>query len=954
MKLRAILLGFLATLLLGGVASAELVLDWPHNEDNGIFCYHCHSEDPETGEDWWVTTVGLPTDPDFSVANWVCKRCHDPEATRTIDALDPDLAGPTKTLHSSATTGSTKDTWTTQCIDCHEPHFQTQKDWGGIGGELDPVLYVATGKFDTNANLDTNVLGALAFDANDQVLGGPLGTSSIGISGITIHDPSMDPPETKWINKGKPPIDITPFEDRDARVNGGGTRGLILVVNRLVPADSRTFEIVEVTPAAGGYILKVNGDLTKDHNVDMTKFVPGVANGGDFGVLYGASIRTNAITSTGFKTVKFFNPNHTPGTYGGTVDLSGTPEPVGLCQVCHDDANTAYYDSTTAETGDTDHHVADGTECVDCHDILTGAAPVLDHSSYISAVANCADCHFDYDNTPDTAHIGSGGYLACQTCHTSQAPWMNLNVDGARIGFVSDGTLQVVSALPCTQCHNASYGTNVDYTNSIEHPNAAQVGNKDTGHDNALTTQALCDSCHGPLADGVTIVADGAVPGGHNDTCNHCHITVTPSPVELTPTAQQARDVDGFLTPVECNICHTAEFSGHLHPQHATSVVINSTVSPNTVNCDGCHNAPAGNGPFVGTGEVHVTFGCATCHNTLTDGLLKGSANGADINGISADAAYECGECHAAHFDGHDHGTEYDVGTNWHDVRFVEFTDVTASGTDCFKCHDDKGLGKGTNALSTWDAIMVEHQTIDGAGGQNACEVCHNSSNVSGDADTPDPAVVDVVITTGSSVTCIDCHVAKNGPHGSHLSTEFAWTSSGNNTIATCGSAGCHNAGGNLNVVLDIHGKTADNDNVTSPSCSFCHIDAPNNDYTRKGSAQGTIDGDATLGTAGDRQRDCLVCHDPATYSKPFIHHEKNGTVAFTVTNCATKCHNSTGYVANHSTGTSAGGGMVVDAPADPDKMQLACTTCHDAIIGDMGDGNNIMLASGDDKVHDE
>jgi hypothetical protein len=981
MKLRAIFLGLLSVLLLTGTASSapgdELVLDWPHNEDNGIYCYHCHSEDPTTGDDWWITTENVPTYPDFTVANWVCNRCHLPEGERTIDDYvglwdvelnggsgdyrlnGPALAGPEKTLHSKTTTGSTKPAWTTQCIDCHDPHFQTQKDWG-VGTEDGVGIYIATGEYSVAGPLDTPVADPKA---------GPLGASTRGITldadaGDAIYPVCPPVPDDgrpcDWTRKGKP----ADFEKRDIKLgDGNGTRGLILVVDSGSPVSSRTYEIIGVSGTFPDYILTVNGELVA---LD-------VQDGAKFGILYGASIRKNVITPDGTrKPVKYFSPFVVADDYGGTVDLTpGVTEPVGLCQVCHTDANISYYDSTTDENG---HHDSDLTECTECHDILEGGEPVLDHTAYTTATTGCEDCHVDYNTTPDTAHIGSvANGETCQTCHTSQAPWMNSYVDGARIGFDSDGILQVGAPLPCIQCHNNAYGPyNVDYETS--HPAALQNTNKDNGHLAALTTQILCSNCH-LMADAIDIILTTTgpdTPAGHGDDCLLCHLTVTPSPVELTPIAERAREIDGTIpAPVKCDRCHITGFTGHLH-DHTTSVVVNSVGTPNTVNCIGCHdNAPAGNGPFIGSGEVHARLGCAFCHET--NGALTAIPAAADPDLILPNGVYECVECHTAHFDGHSRGTkEYadpPLLAPPHDVRFVAGTDVTGGGTDCFKCHDDAGLGKGTSALTTWDAIMIEHQTIDGAGPLNACDVCHNytqNDNRSGDGtpgpggvDTPEIGTVDTVISGGGSVTCIDCHVAKNGPHGSHLSGEFAWD---DNTKASCGGGGvanaCHDWQNNQDVVLNVHGHIPTYLENGRP-CDLCHQDAQNNLYAR-------LDGtgkDGNAQNASNRTAVCTVCHVVSTDAEiGAIHHFNDSPYTgeeyeYTpIDDCTVKCHTSesnTGHPADHNGGTP---GMVRNNPVEP-GVQKDCSDCHVAYslanINNPVHGNNTKVDPLDDLVHD-
>ncbi|MFO7605442.1 MAG: cytochrome c3 family protein [Desulfurivibrionaceae bacterium] len=918
MKFKAVVFGTLLMLLCLTGNGEALRLDYPHNVDNGIKCYHCHSEDPYDGTDlWWDGYTG--PDPDGSVYNWVCyTRCHAGDDSSHVK-VDPNtlFRGPEKVTHSTTTTGSNSYSFTTECIACHDPHFQEQIRWDAT----DPI-FVATGTYSGPA---TEALPTEDPEINPDGLGAPgIGASVVRV--VLDPGPIYDPATEDWVSKGGKGADpITGLAWKERGVDH--SRGLILVANTNAITTTYTYEIVKMTFVSGStWDMMVKGNLT-----EAALDVP-------FGVIFGNLLADRVKTTETYvdgkgvtrnvrRPVKFFSTKSVAGGAGGPADLTpGSTEPVGMCQVCH--TMTSSYKSTVEETA---HHDAGDRPCDECHQMVTGGEPIITHAPTfidIGAAVCAVVCHIGYGTDPDQAHIGAGLEVDCKTCHTDTAPYLNANTE-IRVPYTSDGTLH--AAVACTTCHNLTYG-GVDYTDSLAHPDATQEANKDTKHNAAIAPKALCvDACHGTLtalSTGVAIVENSDAPvGGHADNCSLCHLTVTP-PVELTAGAVVAQT--NLPATTDCGGCHTAYFDGHTH-DHSLSVVVNSSGTPNTVNCNGCHTAPAGNGPFVATGEPHNPGGCNTCHlldGVSPDGSLRGSANGANISGILADSAYECGECHAAHFDGHSHT---------HGVAFNASLDVTTGGSACNVCHQDyNGLA---TSLDTWAGIVHEHDVYDGLQDRvNVCEVCHNyatNGNRSGDPDTPLAATVATVITSGSNVTCRDCHVKKNTEsHGSHIDTEFAWTTA---TRSSCGDDGraigaCHADGTNTDVIVDIHGDGLDG------NCALCHVDVTTNQYGRIVG----IDGDATL--ASGRAAICTECHTTLNHPKPFIHHANNGTVLYNpATDCASRCHNTANSAAGDHTALVANAPEIID-------VQKACNTCHTATAGS---ADNVPISAVDDKVHD-
>jgi hypothetical protein len=935
MKFRATVLGSLLVVFFCAADGEALILDYPHNVDNGIKCYHCHSADSEGNDYWWNGYGG--SDPDGTVYNWICyERCHAGAASTTLNETHK---GPEKVTHSKTTTGSDLASWTTQCIDCHDPHFQEQINWV-LDGEN---IWVAQGTYTGLPTIDNLDI----YDPDSGLttgFGAPgIGTSTVGVTipgyGSAIYNPTTEDWGKKG-GKGNDPLTGLAWNERA----GDHSRGLVLVADTNNITTSRTFEIISIVhDGLENFTMKVKGSLSGH-----------AASGVPFGVIYGGlladKVKTpetyvdgKGVTRNVRRPVKFYSPKTVVGGAGGPVDLdpAAVEEPTGMCQVCH--TQTGWFNDTDT-TGETFNHNADGSKtCDECHQVVTGGEPEVNHVDLVTPANglirddnSCHLCHAGYDASPDTMHMGNLTNGGCRTCHTDPtlptfggAPNLRDPEVTQRTGTTNTGSTHAMS-FDCTQCHNNTYG-GVNYTTG--HPSAAQNNNKNAAHNTAMAPQTLCVSCHIGLSDGDVIVSNSSVPGGHSDNCGLCHETVTADPdtglVILTAGAVAAQTP----TENECDVCHTSYFNGHEHgtltgsPNHTSTVIKNTLTTPNTSNCTGCHVAPAGEGPFVGTGQVHSGTGCLTCHSAADGSPVGSAATGWPAGWNNPPASGECITCHTAHFDGHDHGVDnvVDLGNAEHSVSFVAGTDVTGGGTACYNCHaDDPTTTKGVDALGDWDAIMIEHQTIGGVGGQNACDTCHNytqNDNRSGDGtpgpggvDTPEIATVDTVISSGSNVTCISCHVIKNtASHGSHLSTEFGWDAT---TKASCGGGGvagvCHDWQNNQDVVLNVHGHIPAYLDDGKP-CNKCHQNVLLNQYTR---ISGT---DANAALATNRQAVCTVCH---TGTLPFMHHENNSTyITYTPsTACATKCHNSTlGHPGDHTA-------LVADV--------APCLSCHTATKG--------------------
>jgi len=269
-----------------------------------------------------------------------------------------------------------------------------------------------------------------------------------------------------------------------------------------------------------------------------------------------------------------------------------------------------------------------------------------------------------------------------------------------------------------------------------------------------------------------------------------------------------------------------------------------------------------------------------------------------------------CDDCHnSAYFDSHVHGI--DGGYVDHLVSHQAGVDVGQGGAECNTCHNNSDADGINGRFSSWTDILGKH---------GDCDACHSYV----DNGTPPEADNTAALTGGAAVTCVDCHTPKeenaaDPSHGGHNAADFGWTSTGNNTQATCGGGGvigaCHDYTVNTDVVATVHnGNFA---GVLGTTCQNCH-------ETSSGGAQTTIlgptdgDGDARLasgpplGPGKNLAADCFVCHNGSIGA---IHHDHADVAAGNCDTC-------------HSDPRPTPSGML-HAP-----YQMSCRACHIDVAG--------------------
>lgn len=507
--------------------------------------------------------------------------------------------------------------------------------------------------------------------------------------------------------------------------------------------------------------------------------------------------------------------------------------------------------------------------CTTCHTNLGplkaayGKAPTM-----ASPGGNCTACHATY--FPNHAHSHSMGTIAkCLNCHTASAA-----------PYVTGG--QAHAILGCATCHSATTGALI-------------------GHAVGQTVGATCSTCH------------TTYPNAHVHThsmvtvplCISCHTTATTAPYVLTgqthaplgcttchsaTTFLRIGSAIGKVAGESCQTCHTTYFNSHIH-SHINSVKVNVAATPPTANCTACHSATTA--PFVAIGQVHATNTCQTCHNTATNGALKGSAIGHAAGG-------ECVTCHTTY-------TAFSVHTHTPHLVSLQATDLAqaAPGTSCSACHNDAGAN-----LSTWASIFIEHKSD--------CALCHNATRLTGNPSVPTETVQNVIAANTNPTACLACHWSKKTPatHGGHDATHFATT----DAVCTV----CHTVPAS-GVVVGIHKN----------NCLLCHTSASGGTGTTKVGANANGNALLGVGAAPHTGITCLTCHPATTYSITYIHHRSQ----YAANNDCVHCHTSStadlNALPNHSATV---------------QTTTACTTCH---TGTFGSTTGMPVSLTDGAIHD-
>lgn len=778
------------TLALGLWLSASVsasVIDAPHNDTNDIKCSDCHVYSL-----WWKYSPAINSSTPYNqITDGVCNKCHAPGGY-----------APNKIGHNWESMADIHDgylgTWSTKCVDCHNPHYQQQLTWLDTQPALNSNLYLATGTINAgsvspNSTTNTTTLSYKNGDAH-----------------LNWINPAL------WAEKSTP------------------GRGLILVV---LDTTQSTFEI----NAASETTAIVTGTANGTGNITLQGQLPVSYNAADtnFAIIYGQLIKkTIATPNSGNKEVKFFDASITydDNVIGGAADPVTSP-PQGVCQVCH--TKTKYYNEDGKQPDRTSQVIPtpriDATphnrsvSCIPCHSTSLGFRPTnADHTFISNLGTTCANCHNQADIISGT-HLGN-----CTDCHLTppelitpfpSSKWPTVSGQSRATGTcydchdpiaqnftahpkANDHTGQVVAAPNCVGCH---FHSNKDVVNDIHgvdgspcdtcHSLTYNAGNGTYSGSGALLGRAAlhgkgdCKNCHTEIAGNffvhpksndhsgqvvatpqcTTACHSGdPVSDTHNWSCGICHT----SPTGLLKGSALAHG------PGDCMNCHT-DF--YVHP---TTTPHTTEVTP-TATCVVCHaDTDLING-------MHGRLGCATCHDQY--GTLQGSA-------ATHTGGGDCTVCHVSQAAGpHPQVNHSAMGTsyvaanpegNCTDCHTGETVDVVHNG-NCLACH----VGLSTDLIHTLRGSAAGHE----GHATNTCTECH--SNIANSFTAHKNTFNHDTQVTALGTNCYTCHTGADPIWNTHK--------------MNCGT--CHAEDGRL--IGNAAGKGTGKPPTTGNNCSACHTD---------------------------------------------------------------------------------------------------------------------------------
>ncbi len=853
-------------------APAASVVDTPHNETNNITCGKCHSYSL-----WWRYSPVFATSDYPTIADAVCNQCH-------------GSAGPAfvKAGHSTASMGAphpVAGTWSTKCVDCHDPHLQQQVNWlpsspvfndgtlaGGVflvEGEMRTIQDIGDGT--TTFNFDNGLAKQGWEDAAD------------------------------WTMK-----------------SGHDGRGLILALG--YGKVDLTYEVVAASvtampselPATGaGTITVQNGNAPLPNNYKNTPF----------GLFYGQLVKDIIKTPhSGPRSVKFLDGKD------GLITTSATPRD-GVCQVCH--TVTKYWRNNGDTNLSTELHNPTIT-CTLCHYSETGFKVSGGPHTFLEETPFCMTCH------------PSGDILAvhknnCQHCHTTTPPTLADPATKPLVLAILRGTCQGCHGVngvkahtsetahnhrqttpSCADCHAVANATAIDALHKNDcatcHGYAGAKLNQATVATAIATgmsgTDVNCQTCHTAVghatetdhnhrktvascADCHTIATQAAIDTLHQQGCDTCH-GYTGAKINQTTVANAIATGKGATgTDVNCQTCHTV---GH---ESATDHNHRNTVDT----CAVCHPVVPAEIDEIHNDELHNIDGCLICHgytgvkldpSTVADAIADGKGpNGADVN---------CQTCHTF-----EHVPIVLAGNAMN--HLVSQKPEEPWYQPCITCHDAtiNTLPPAHNNLQTvtpcsgchggssgdFDAIWSVHK--------NDCFKCHFSAR---------PEVLTAInagrINPGAPVYCTTCHGATKHDDSTAVHNH-------RQKVDSCASASCHVADTAMAV-----------DTLHKSNCTTCH------GYTGAKLDPTTVANaiSAGMGTIGANV-DCQTCHN--TYNG---HHD---TVEAANNDCAITCHTTVNHsstvaadtaCASCHTGTA---GTITGVPLSLSDAAIhdSCRTCH-------------------------
>lgn len=547
-----------------------------------------------------------------------------------------------------------------------------------------------------------------------------------------------------------------------------------------------------------------------------------------------------------------------------------TPAGDTSCVECHSSDLTVVHDGDYAVT------TASGkvlTGCAVCHEYYEGERGA--QVQYAIDVANdtsCTACHADYHAGATPSHTADdAASIACADCHgTSGQPLSVTDVHAtAELGKCAvchNNPTRVpdlsAKTAECASCH-ATEGTDYHLEMAAKH---------------LAPESAYCQDCHHHNPD-VTAV--------HGDGCTTCHNGTVVT--------------KGITT--KCTNCHTEQGVDY-HPTFAERHASADTAS---AECAGCHKT-------TDVRELHVTDGCATCHN----------GNCADCHSVHSGSmgmttylrkTTACANCHATS------GTDYHtamagahtytdmpagcVGANCHAANTLPEAHTSYLSrypdyaTTCALCHQNTDPDRidwdtASADCSTCHTVHADVNAVHTATAPERCFTCHKTADafaIHKDREEGECAVCHANPTKGDlaagklNTNCDGCHTTEGTDFHAGMNAKHR----GFTGTSGCDVPECH---GSI-YVPQIHERFVGQGTEFpqyADSCELCHL---NDSSTRI---------NWTVATGGT----CSNCH-------PTYHQSDNHTATSAESAECVACHGSNWVPIVH----------------DPTQQWEECNLCH-------------------------
>lgn len=439
---------------------ALAAIDAPHNEANSISCGSCHGQGLLQSP-FWGGSMSFDD---------LCVNCHTASSGPYTDTNAP-VARP----HSSDTTSETYGKWTNECRDCHDPHYQKQKNYKNTNAS---DLFLASGTFTGHA-----------YD-------GGANESTLTYSDITY----------------KPGWDADKVTQKTS-----GYRRTILFPN----VGKLGFSYPVISVDEGAQTITVKGDVRPVYEYITTS---------SFALMYGQYIKDKIKD----KPVKFFDKDGDHSYADGDEVYDGICE-VCHTQTKYNRNDGSGAEHYTGESCNDCHAHTDGLghgageNCIECHGHDAGYeySPGLFSQGKGSIVSHSTHTENDSDDL-------KGPFIACDVCHdTSNYPTFKSGTDSN-----GDGAYSLAETDVCDNCHSPDgpfdgigdsvIGAKVTWADGVYNGDIISAGKEQwcaSCHDSGTS---VCSGVSAPNISGDNVTFGYYINGHKSKLCTDCHDTTQP------------------------------------------------------------------------------------------------------------------------------------------------------------------------------------------------------------------------------------------------------------------------------------------------------------------------------------------------------------------------------------------------------------------------------------------